>query len=121
MREEQKEKKKDETEKDRCPGDTLPTLSFSRVYLPWASCVQSTSLYASYILFPHLMYYFMHMNSLPAYMQVYHKHASDPLELELWMNGCEPPCRCLEVNPGLLQEQPCSYLVSHLSGFLYFK
>lgn len=22
------------------------------------------------------------------------------------MNGCEPPSRCLEVNPGLLQEQP---------------
>lgn len=62
------EKQKEDTEKERCPGDTLP---YSQLFSGLLTLGQLCPVYLCLCqlhTFSHLIYYFMYMNALPAYM-----------------------------------------------------
>ena len=48
----------------------------------------------------HLFIYFMYTSTLSADIPAYQKRAWNPIT-----DGCEPPCRCWELNSGPLEEQ----------------
>jgi hypothetical protein len=67
----------------------------------------------------------LYINVLSASISVHHMHAwcsqrpnGDIIYIS-WVgltDGCEWPCRCWEQNPGALEDQPVSKLLSQLSS-----
>lgn len=67
------------------------------------------------ILFLNIINYFQSMDSLSAYISVYHLHTWCTKRPERRyhprtgvIGDCEPLCRCWKLNPALLKEKPAS-------------